>query len=127
MPKLYTDEALDGEVLFIIRQHQGKQNAVGRWELVERLFGREACEPRTDDNLADRQIRYSVARLRKQGVLICDMGDGRGRYLAETVDEYQEFRLKYGSRAFEVLEILRQMDKAAEQAFVTNPLQQRLL
>lgn len=54
------------------------------------------------------------------------MGDGRGRYLAETVDEYQEFRLKYGSRAFEVLEILRQMDKAAAKEW-PDPLQRRLL
>ena len=126
MPKLYTDEALDGEVLFIIRQHQGKQNAIGRWELVERLFGRGACEPRNDDNSADRDIRYSVARLRKRGVLICDMGDGAGRYIASTVEEYQAFRLRYGSRAFEVMEILREMDKAAEREW-PNPLQQRLL
>ena len=126
MPKLYTDEALDREVLFVVRQHQGKQNAIGRWELVERLFGREACEPRTDDNLADRQIRYSVARLRGRGVLICDMGDGAGRYIASTVEEYQAFRLKYSSRAYEVLEIVREMDKAAAKEW-PDPLQRRLL
>ena len=126
MPKLYTDEALDREVLFVIRQHQGKQNAIGRWELVERLFGRAACEPRNDQNTADRDIRDSVSRLRKRGVLICDMGDGTGRYIASTVEEYQAFRLKYSSRAYEVLETVREMDKAAAQEW-PNPLQQRLL
>lgn len=126
MPKLYTDEVLDGEVLFVIRQHRGKQNAIGRWELVERLFGRAACEPRNDQNTADRDIRDSVSRLRKRGVLICDMGDGAGRYIASTVEEYQAFRLRYGSGAFDVMETLREMDKAAAQEW-PNPLQQRLL
>lgn len=75
---------------------------------------------------ADRQIREAVERLRKRGVLICDMGDGVGRYLAETFDEYQAFRNKYGSRAFAIMDTLREMDKSAEHEF-PDALQPRLL
>lgn len=94
--------------------------------LVARIFGAVASTEQNDGNIADRQVRGSVNRLRRNGVLVCDMGDGSGRYLAETADEYREFRLKYGSRAYEVLETLREMDKAAERQF-DNPLQPRLI
>jgi len=125
MPKL-TDEQLDQEVLYWLKQHKGKQNPMGRWELVERIFGMEAARVQSDDNLFDRQIRESVARLRRSGVLICDMGDGHGRYLAATVEEYQTFRQYYGSGAFEKLATIREMDKAAEGEW-PNALQMRLL
>ena len=126
MPK-YTDDQLDRWILQLLKQHVGRQSPIGRWELVTRIFGPQAAFPQTDDNLADRNIRESVARLRRRGVLICDMSNGSGRFLAASPDEYQAFRLKYGGRAFEVLETLREMDKAAEQTWVTNPLQPKLI
>ena len=87
-----TDEQLDREVLFILQQHQGKENRVDRWELVERVFG-EPVEPllRNDNNLYDRDIRYAVGRLRAAGHLICDLGDGAGRWMAATEKEFWEF------------------------------------
>lgn len=121
MPK-FTDEQLDHKVEFTLRQHCGRSNPIGRWALVELIFGVEACLPRNDENLADRQIRESVARLRRQGMLICDMGDGSGRFLAGSEGEYQAFRLKYGGRAYEVIETLREMDKAAQKIW-PNALQ----
>ena len=120
------NEQLDAEVLFQLKQHRGKHLPIGRWELVAKIYGPVAPQEQNDGNLYDRAIRESVMRLRRRGVLICDMGDGTGRFLAETVDEYQAFRLKYGSRAFEVMETLREMDKAAEQEF-PNSKQPRLL
>lgn len=125
MPR-FTDEQLDAEVLFVLKQHVGKKNPIGRWALVSKIFGAVLPQFQNDSNVADRQVRESVNRLRKQGVLICDMGDGLGRYLAETLEEYQAFRLRYGSRAYEVLETLREMDKSAEREF-GNALQPRLI
>src|SRR5512138_1110944 len=103
-----TDEQLDRSVLFWLKQHRGKQNPMGRWELVERIFGMEAARVRSDDNLFDRQIREAVARLRRSGVLICDMGDGHGRYLAATLEEYQAFRHYYGASAYERLATIQE-------------------
>ncbi|MDL1909731.1 hypothetical protein FBQ81_03405 [Chloroflexi bacterium CFX6] len=124
-PRL-TDEQLDAEALHILKQHVGRKNPIGRWELVAKIFGPVAPQYQNDSNVADRQVRDAVKRLRNQGVLICDMGDGLGRYLAETLEEYQAFRLRYGSRAYEVLETLREMDKSAEREF-GNILQPRLI
>ncbi len=112
--------------MYWLLQHKGRQNPMSRWELVERIFGREAARIQSDDNPFDRQIREAVARLRRRGVLICDMGDGHGRYLAATVEEYQAFRQYYGAGAFEKLAIIREMDKAAEDVW-PDVLQMRLL
>lgn len=125
MPK-FTDEKLDSEVLHVMKQHVGRKNPVGRWALVAKIYGPVPQIAQNDNNMADRQIRQSVERLRKSGVLICDMGNGQGRYLAESLEEYQAFRLKYSSRAYEILETLREMDKAAEQEW-SDPLQPRLI
>jgi hypothetical protein len=125
MPR-FSDEQLESEVLFLLKQHVGKGNPIGRWEMVVRLYGAGADVPRSDDNFADRAIREAVERLRRRGVLICDMGDGRGRYLASSVDEYQEFRRRYGSAAFKTMATIHDMDEAAEQQW-PNSLQPRLL
>jgi DNA-binding FadR family transcriptional regulator len=122
----FTDDELDREVLFQLKMHVGHKNAVDRWELVAKIFGPGADLPRSDDNVSDRQIREAVRRLRRQGVIICDMGDGRGRFLAETSDEYQAFRQYFGAGAFEKIETMHEMDKAAQQLW-PNALQPRLL
>ncbi len=114
MPIKLTDEQLDASVLFCLKQHRGRNNPIGRWQLVAKIYGPEAMHPQSDDNLADRQIRESVERLRKSGALICDMADGKGRFLPETVEEYRAFRAKFGSRAWAIIDTLKEMDKAAE-------------
>jgi len=121
-----TDEQLDAEVLFQLKQHVGRSRPIGRWELVAKILGPVVPQAQNDNNPADRMIRKSVERLRKQGVLICDMGDGIGRYLAATVEEYRLFRAMYGSRAYEVIATIQEMDKAAEDEF-PDLLQPRLL
>jgi hypothetical protein len=122
----YSDEQLDKDVLHLLKQHQGQEHPLGRWETVARLFGPAAAYPQTDDNLYDRQIRESVARLRRRGVLVCDMGDGRGRFLAANLAEYDAFRAYYGSGIFERMETIREMDDAARREF-PDELQPRLL
>lgn len=124
----FTDEDLDKEVLYVLKQHVGKQHPVGRWEFVTKIFGLLAAAPhlRNDSNVADRQVRESIARLRTQGVLVCNMGDGLGSYLAETLTEYQEFRAYFGSAAYEKIAIINKMDDAAKEIF-PDLLQPRLL
>ena len=128
MAPQFTDDELDHEVLFFLKQHVGKQHPIGRWEFVSKIFGALAAAPhlQNDANAADRHIRESIARLRKKGVLVCNMGDGLGSYLAQTVDEYTEFRTYYGAAAFEKMQIIRNMDEAAKQTF-PDLLQPRLL
>ena len=123
-PKL-TDEQLDREVLFHLKLHLGAAHPIGRWAIVMKIFGAGAAVPRSDSNIYDRQVRESVARLRKGGLLVCDVGDGSGKFLAVSAQEYQAFRQYYGAQAFEKLEILRAMDRAADEQF-PNRLQPSL-
>lgn len=122
----YSNDELDKQVLFFLKDHRGQGRAVGRWELVAKIYGHEAALVQNDNNASDRQIRNAVERLRRGGALICDMADGSGRFLAQTLDEYQAFRAKYGGRAFQIIETLHEMDKAAAQQW-ENPLQPRLI
>lgn len=81
----YTNEDLDKMVLYFLSRHVGENNKIERWALVERVFGSPVpLAMRTNDNKQDRDIRESVRRLRNQGHLICDMGDGDGRWIAQT-------------------------------------------
>lgn len=113
-----TNEELDRAVLHFLLRCQGKANAMDRWELVEKVFGKPVPpEERNDDNLADRDIRYSVGRLRKQGHLICDLGDGAGRWMASTADEFWEFYRYYVKPIKAKAEVARALRKSAEAQF----------
>src|SRR5688572_27411909 len=108
------DKARDLKVLHILLTHQGKDHKIGRWELVEKVYGEPVpVDQQNDGNLKDREIRYSVARLRSQGYLICDLGDGTGRWMAANPDEFWEFYNFYISPIKARAEVIRSMKKAA--------------
>lgn len=126
MPRALTDEQLDREMLFVINQHRGTENAIRRWDLCLKLFGEDAILERNDGNTYDRSVRKSIERLRRQGHIICNLGNGDGYFLAVTKDEYQSFREVYGAHAFPIMETIREMDKSAGQHW-PNPLQPSLM
>ena len=126
MPKRYTDEDLENSIIFFLNQHRGGGMPINRWDLVEKIYGPVGIEERNDGHYGDRTIRDAVERLRKSGVLICDMANGSGRFLAANLEEYQQFRMKYGSRAFAIMDTLREMDKAAQSQW-EEVLQPRML
>lgn len=122
-----TEEQLDREVLYILQQHQGKENRIDRWDLVERVFG-GPVEPvfRNDDNLYDRDIRYAVGRLRAAGHLICDLGDGAGRWMAATEKEFWEFYSYYIKPIKSRADVARALKKSAAKRW-PNLMQPSLL
>lgn len=121
-----THEDLDRQVLHILLAHQGKPNRIGRWELVEQVKGVPApMELRNDDNLDDREIRYAVGRLRAAGHLICDLGDGAGRWMAANEKEFWEFYGYFVKPIKSKSEVARAMMKAAKQRW-PNLMQPRL-
>jgi hypothetical protein len=109
-PKL-TDDQLDETLKKLFHLHQGKANAIKRWDLVIKVFGEGSDIPRTDGNNYDRQIRDSVERLRNHGVFILNLNDGRGRYLMANKDEYMEFRNVYMKQVKSIAAVLHTMDK----------------
>ena len=128
MPKTFlSDDALDHEVLYQLMQHIGQQNAIERRTLMERVYGLGLTVPADlDANIFDRQVRRSIERLRHQGHLIANMGNGDGYYVISKLEEYQAFRAMYVSHAVPIMEAARQMDREAERKW-PNPAQPRML
>lgn len=113
-----TNDKLDRAVLNILIFHEGKRNRIERWELVERVFGvAVTANEQNDDNLLDRDIRYAVGRLRARGYLICDLGDGAGRWMASTEAEFWEFYSYYVKPIKARAEVARALKKAARERF----------
>jgi hypothetical protein len=119
-------EQVEERVKRILKNHIGQANAKGRWALVADVFGPGADRDRSDLNRADRAVRKAIERLRNQGTIICNLGDGTGWFLPATDEEYQIFRSMYGSHAFPILENIRAMDRTAQQRWPTRQ-QPRLL
>jgi hypothetical protein len=117
MPIPLTDTDLDEKLKKFFALHQGKASAIKRWDLVIAIFSAGSDLPRTDANSYDRQIRDSVERLRNHGVLILNLNDGRGRYLAANEVEYLEFRNVYVKQVKSIAEVLRTMDKQAVRVY----------
>lgn len=115
---MISDTDLDKAVLHILLRHVGKAHALDRWTLVEMID----VDPvpnhlRNDDHPIDRLIRASVSRLRMQGYLICDLGDGAGRYMASTPDEFWEFYSYYVKPIKSRATVIREMKKSAIRQF----------
>jgi hypothetical protein len=113
-----SNEELDRRVLFELGFHHGEENAVNRWELVEKVFHVQVPEDeRNDDNLLDRDIRYAVSRLRKRGELIGDLGNGAGRYMIRTEGEFWKWYGYYVKPMAERRQIAEAMKDAAKEKF----------
>jgi hypothetical protein len=122
MPNDYlSDKELDNAVLFILHQHMGKENAIGRWELVEKVFGADVVieTMRNNNNVFDRQVRDSIERWRSQGQHLCNLG--KGYYTATTRKEYKEFIKNYCSAAYKQLSNKAMMDQTADIRFGPEP------
>lgn len=109
----YTDDQLDSKLKIIFSDHQGRERAIPRWELVITVFGLGSDHPRTDANPSDRRIRDAVERLRTHGWKILNMNDGRGRFLCSSEEEYWEWREKYAKQLKSIAATIRAMDRQA--------------
>lgn len=119
MKNTFTDEQLDKNVLyFLSKPGVTFENRLDRWELVKQVFGEFVPEhQRNDDHPLDRNIRESVSRLRMAGHLICDMGDGKGRWVATSEEEFWKFYARFVKPISATARTARALKKAAEQKF----------
>jgi hypothetical protein len=72
----------------------------------------------------DRMVRGAIEDLRQAGWMICNMANDSGYFLAESSQEYQEFRRLYVSYATTILSRVRAMDKTAENKWGATALLQ---
>lgn len=110
----YTNDELDRKLKVIFAAHQGRANAIKRWDLVVEVYGAGSDLPRTDANTGDREIRDGVERIRNHGWLILNLNDGRGRFLCTTEEEYREWRGVFLKQLKSIAGTVRSMDKFAK-------------
>ena len=99
----------DALLSLLERNHVGRENAIRAYELAL-MFG---------DN-TDRPTRLAIQDLRNNGKLILSSSHGefKGYFMANTLDEYNEFRAhNFRSRAMSILVTDRAMAKEAQIIF----------
>lgn len=107
---------LDDKVLTAIWSHRGKENRIGRAELVQEVFGVKVSNAQLANNRMDRQIRESIERLRRKYVIISSSGLN-GYWFPETEAEAQAFITETENRAMKLLQITRTMRSNVEAQF----------
>lgn len=95
-------EEVERQVRYILSKHIGKENPVSRWELVERIFGREAAANRGNNNPFDRQIREVIEKFRVED-LIVSSANTAGYWLADSMEEIAIIADEYEKRSKNML------------------------
>lgn len=117
MPKFNFDNIPDGtpRQLFGMIQHAiGHDKAVTREKIFDLFMTYYYKNP------SDRAIRNAAEAIRNCGIRLIDLEDGSGLFIANTEDEYQHFRARYGSHAFTILRTIRAMDNGVNAAEITD-------
>jgi hypothetical protein len=96
------DEQIETEVRSILSFHKGIEQAISRWELVERVFGRQAAANRGNNNAYDRKIREAISKWRETD-LICSTSSASGYWIAANMAEVQMIADEYEKRAKDML------------------------
>ena len=114
MPTL-TNEQLDVQVRALLAQHKGRANRISRWELVERIFGREAALDRSSNNPYDRRIRAAIERWRDLDLIVSSSGVA-GYWLAADMKDIETIAQEYVNRSREMEARARNLRKRGLEA-----------
>jgi hypothetical protein len=111
---------LDRAVLRVLSQRVGREQAVGRGQLV-RLVGQGGFQAN------ERQIRAMIKELRRQGHLICSAsGESGGYWMAANRKEVEQFgQQEFEAKISDMSETWKAMRKSADEKFGTA-VQERL-
>lgn len=112
-----TDEEIESEVRHILSFRKGKENKISRWELVERVFGREAAANRSsNNNLYDRKIREAIAKWRDIDLIVSSSGSS-GYWLAADMEDIELIAEEYVKRSRIMEEKARNLRKRGAEKF----------
>lgn len=103
---------LDRALLRILTFHNGRENAIGRGEMVNML-------KQHGFDVHERQARQVIHDLRRDGHLICSApGEAGGYYMAQSNKEVDEFiQRELHPKAMDLLETEKSIREAARQKF----------
>ena len=93
------------DLLMILDSCRGKEKAISR-ELIN-----ETLERYHNYTLEERAMRLAIENIRNMGIRLCDLENGAGLFIAETQEEYDKFKMRYGKHAFSLIKTIRAMDK----------------
>ena len=132
---LDAQDALDGEQAVAVYSPGG-----AFWSVVVRDADEEPARlisaaletMRNDENPYDRQVRDSIERHRAKGRHYCNVGDGKGYFIANTRQEFEQFKRYYLGAAVRKMQNMSAMDDTADERWgrmprKTSPLQPSLL
>ena len=113
---------LDRTLLSILRYHKGRENAIPRVDLLEKL-------KMMGWNEGDRRVRIQINSLKKQGHRICGAsGIGGGYYLARNWTELMDYiNTELHPRAMDLLEQEKALKTGAKREWGPNSTQMGLL
>jgi len=114
--EIKTDEQIESEVRHILSFRKGKENRISRWELVERVFGRQAAANRSNNNSYDRKIRDAINKWRDIDLIVSSSGTP-GYWLAADMDDIELIAEEYVKRSREMEEKARNLRKRGAEVF----------
>ena len=107
---------VERQVLYILSLHKGRANRISRWELVEKVFGREAAANRGNNNQFDRKIRNIIEEHRDE-YMICSSSSISGYWLAADMEDVELIAQEYVNRSRKMEERARNIRKRGTEAF----------
>ena len=116
MENTKTKSEVETEVRSILSFHKGKDNPVSRWQLVERVFGREAAANRGNNNPFDRKIRQAIEKYRDTDLIVSSSGSA-GYWMAADMDDIHTIAQEYENRARQMEEKARNSRKRGIERF----------
>lgn len=111
-----TDEEIESDVRHILSFRKGKENKISRWELVERVFGRQAAADRSGNNPYDRKIREAINKWRDIDLIVSSSGSS-GYWLAVDMNDIEVIAQEYVNRARDMEEKARNLRKRGAEKF----------
>jgi hypothetical protein len=111
-----TDEQIEAEVRGILSFHKGEKNPISRWELVERVFGREAAANRSNNNAFDRKIRDVIAKYREIDLIVSTSGSS-GYWLATDMNDIEKVAQELEKRSKDMLSQASKLRKRGIEKF----------
>lgn len=114
---------LANAILYVLRFHQGKTDAVGREELLRCLADHDF------PNASERIVRETIKILRRDGHLIGSLpGENGGYFMITDMKEYEYFREhEMMAKIDDMRSTVNKLDEAARRQFGTSPAQMSLI
>ncbi|MFC1936710.1 hypothetical protein ACFLYP_03490 [Chloroflexota bacterium] len=101
-----------------LEQRQGEENAIRKEQIIS------LCKQMgfSQEKNLSRKVRVAIHELRREGWLICSSSSGAGYWLAANHHEAQTFINEMRSRAADISQTIRALERASGEQFQPQPI-----